>query len=57
MADPFLMPGAARFRTDTRVEHCWIVVLAVPVALALLSPLAVDVWVPGPVVVSPERKE
>ena len=57
LADPLLMSGAARLPTDTKLEHCAIVVLVLFVMPVVFTPLVVEVWVPGPVVVTPERKE
>ena len=55
-AVPFLISGAARFFTETTLEH-W-VLISLEVGLeALVVFEGVEVTVPGPVVDDPERKE
>ena len=54
-AEPFVMSGAVRLWTETTLEQS--VVLVELVRLVTSGGLVVEVWVPGPVTVEPDRTE
>ena len=57
VAEPFLMSGAARFLTDTRLEHWAAVVDTPPPEVPVVSFPFDEVCVTRPEVVRPERNE